>query len=155
MSKIEEAYNKFCIERFPLPSVHEVSELETRIAVTFPDDYRRFLLAFNGGYFREPRILPPIKECPLDRLTFMHGIRATHPTSELGSDADLAIFDDNNPPEVVPVGYTMMGGLILLVTHPEGFGEVLYKEPYGDFYFLADGIERFFGLLREPPGDAR
>ena len=47
----------------------------------------------------------------------------------------------------------MMGGLILLITHPEDLGDVVYKEPYGDFYFLADGIEGFFELLREPPPD--
>lgn len=88
MNKIEEAYNRFCTDRFPLPSEQEVSALEERIGVTFPDDYSRFLLTFNGGYFREPCILPPDPEWPLDRLTLMHGIHATDLTSELGSDAD-------------------------------------------------------------------
>ncbi len=44
-----------------------------------------------------------------------------------------------------------MGGLIILDTAPgEGRGDIWLKQAFGDFYYLADGIEEFFGLLREP-----
>ena len=29
-------------------------------------------------------------------------------------------------------------------------GEIFLKQAFGDFHVLADGIEEFFGLLREP-----
>jgi len=152
MDTIETAYRKFCTERFPLPSEQQVAELERRIGVTLPDDYRRFVLAYNGGYFSEPHIVPPSEECPLDRLTFMHGICASHPTAELASDADLVLFTENDPPQIVPIGYTIMGHLILLVTHPEDRGCILLRT-FDESFFLAEGIEAFFGLLREAPPD--
>lgn len=44
-----------------------------------------------------------------------------------------------------------MGGLIILDTVPgEGRGEIYYKQAFGEFYWLAEGIEEFFTLLREP-----
>jgi hypothetical protein len=149
---IAEAYQLFCTERFPLPTEKDVRDLETRISVSFPADYRLFLLQYNGGFFNEPQITPPIPECPVDRLTFLSGIRATHRSAELGRPGDLAIFDDNDPPQVVPIGYTIMGNLILLVTHPEGYGRILLRT-FDESFWLADGIEDFFELLRTPPPD--
>ena len=119
MTVIEAAYNAFSRERFPLPTEMQLADLEQRIGVTFPDDYRRFVLAYNGGYFVEPDIVPPVKGCPVDCLTFMYGIARSHPSAELASRRSLALFADNDPPQIVPVGYTIMGNLILLVTHPE------------------------------------
>jgi hypothetical protein len=43
-----------------------------------------------------------------------------------------------------------MGGLIILVTEQEGRGTILLKQAFGESHYLAEGIEEFFGLLREP-----
>ena len=153
MIAIEWAYQRFCRERFPLPTESNIADLEGRIGVSLPDDYREFILDFNGGYFTEPDIVPPSDECPTDCLTCMRGIGATFPGAELARPRDLALFDDNDPPQIVPVGYTMMGGLIILVTHPNERGRILYKEAFGGSYFLAHGIEEFFELLHEPTAD--
>ena len=118
--------------------------------MTFPEDYRRFVLEFNGGYFNKPEITPVGEECPQDVLAILHGIGASHWEAELGSDFYLALFDDNEPPLFVPIGSTGTGGLIVLITEAEGRGEIFLKQAFGDFYYLADGIEEFFGLLREP-----
>jgi hypothetical protein len=144
------AYDRFCQERFSLPDEAAISDLEKRINVAFPSDYRRFLLDFNGGIFTEPQIIAATPGCPIDRLTFMHGLGATHPTVELGRKRDLAIFDDNDPPQIVPIGYTIMGAFILLVVHPDGSGRILLKKAFGDSFLLASGIDEFFGLLQEP-----
>ena len=40
-------------------------------------------------------------------------------------------------------------GIVLIAEH-EGRGEIFLKQAFGDFYVLAEGIEEFFGLLREP-----
>jgi len=95
-----------------------------------------------------------MEECPLDRLAFMSGIGATHSVAELASEADLALFDDNDPPQILPIGYTLMGNLIFLVTHPEDRGCIALKKAFSDeVYPLAEGIEEFFGLLREPSNE--
>jgi hypothetical protein len=156
MKAIEDVYRQYCTERFPLPSEQQVADLEKRIKVSFPDDYRRFLLEYNGGYFSEPYIQPPEdgdEGCPQLALNLMKGIGASHSEAELGCPADLRLFDDNDPPKVVPIGDTPENSLIMLYTQPEGRGQIFLKQAFGDWYFLAYGIEEFFELLRDWPDD--
>ena len=153
MMTIDAAYSRFCVERLPLPSESQLAGLESRIGVRFPEDYRQFRLEFNGGYFTEPEITPVGEECPQDSLEFLFGIGASHPEAELGTPERIALFDDNDPPKIVPIGCTSMGGLIILDTAPgEGQGAIFLKKAFGDFYFLVDAIEAFVALLREPKG---
>jgi hypothetical protein len=58
MSAIDLAYAKFCKKRFPLPTERQVSDLENRIGIRLPADFRQFILDYNGGYFTEPDITP-------------------------------------------------------------------------------------------------
>jgi cell wall assembly regulator SMI1 len=147
---IQEVYDRFCNKRFPLPSEAQVAALEKRIGVEFPDDYRRYLLEFNGGWFSEPSIDPVGEGCPQGALRFMSGIDASHDQAELASPHKLSLFDDNTPPKILPIGGTPMGSLIILDTAPgDGRGEIYYKKAFGDFYWIADGIESFFALIRE------
>jgi hypothetical protein len=155
MSYIETAYKKFCKERFPLPSEQQVADLELRIGIPLPPDYRQWLLEYNGGFFTEPDIAPPSPACPLDRLTVMAGINATHPSAELCAPGGFtpATFDDNDPPQILPIGYTMMGNLLFLVTEPGaddcgGIGLKLCDTSKS--FSLGGGIEEFFGYLEEP-----
>ena len=150
MTTIQYAYNRFSTERFPLPSEAQVSELEQRIAIALPDEYRHFVLEFNGGYFNRPEITPVGDGCPLATLACLFGIGASHPTAELATPSDMVLFDDNDPPVIVPIGSTGMGGLIILTTDPEGPGEIFFKQAFGNFYFLTENLEDFFDLLREP-----
>ena len=144
------AHERFCKDRFPLPSEKQIADFEQRIGVELPDDYRRYILDYNGGFFTEPQIVPVVERCPTDRLTFMHGLGATHPVAELASDHNLGLFDNNYPAQVLPIGYTLMGNLILLITHPEHRGCIMLKRAfYNEYFFLAVGIEQFFALLRD------
>jgi hypothetical protein len=154
MDSVELAYRHFCTERFVLPTPAQVTDLERRIGISFPEDYRRYLylLDFNGGYFSEPAVIGPSDECPQDRLRFMHGLGATHPTAELGQKGDLSLWDDNDPPQIVPIGCTIMGYFILLITHPDDRGCILLRS-FDESFFLADGINEFFGLLHQPTDD--
>jgi hypothetical protein len=150
MSNIEDAYRKFSTDRFPLPTEQQLAELEARVRVGLPPDYRRFVLQVNGGYFNEPEITPVGEGCPPDSLTCVHGIGASHWEVELASEFYLALFDENDPPIILPIGHTSMGGLIILTTEADGRGEILLKQAFGDFHYLAKGIDEFFTLLREP-----
>jgi hypothetical protein len=109
------------------------------------------LLSFNGGVFNEPSIISPTNEFPEAALWFMYGLKAAHPSTELARPSDLAIFDDNSPLQVLPIGCTPMNHLILLITHPDPteYGAIVLKLAFGRSYFLAHGIEDFFSLLRE------
>ena len=41
----------------------------------------------------------------------MYGLNAVEPTTELARPFDLALFDDNSPPQVLPIGSTPHGPL--------------------------------------------
>jgi hypothetical protein len=128
VTTIELAYRRFSKKRFPLPTEGQVRALEQRIQVAFPDDYRDFLLEYNGGYFTEPEITPVSEGCPQEALTFMHGFNASRNEAELGRPSDLSLFDDNSPPKIVPIGDTPLGSLILLDTAPgEERGTIYFK----------------------------
>jgi SMI1-KNR4 cell-wall len=107
---IDDAYQRFCRERFGLPSQKQLAKLDRRIGVQFPVEYRNFLLTYNGGCFNEPDIVPPNRECPEDCLTFMHGIGASHITSELGRREEIADLTDQDRPEFIPIGSTIPSG---------------------------------------------
>jgi hypothetical protein len=153
MTSIEYGYEAFTDERFPLPTEKQVANLEARWHIDLPSDYRRFLLEYNGGYFTEPQIVPSNPDCPIDRLNNLAGIGATHPSAELGGTGTYNpdLFDNNDPPILLPIGYTLMGNLIYLVTESEGRGVIGLKKAYTNVFFdLAEGIEGFFSLLRKP-----
>jgi hypothetical protein len=154
MSNIEYAYLLYCTERFQLPSEEQIGELEERIGVLLPDDYREFIREYNGGWFSEPRIFTQLEGCPSDLLTVMYGIGASHRSAELNSESHLTLFDDNYPAQILPIGYTIMGNLLFVITHPEDNGVIALKKAASDESFaLARGIEEFFGLLRVPVHD--
>lgn len=71
---IESAYQQFSRKRFPLPTEAEVAALESKVKIRFPDDFRRFLLEYNGGYFNDPVITPTTEGCPEDALIFISGL---------------------------------------------------------------------------------
>jgi hypothetical protein len=156
MNNIARAYRRYCRQRFPLPSDAQVCKLERDLGVGLPSEYRRYLLEFNGAYFTEPQITPKSPDCPVDRLTVMAGLNAPDPFAELGAPGgiNLAFFDDNDPPQVLPIAYTMMGHLIFMVVAEgaEDNGNIALKLMSSDTVVpLAYGIDEFFGLLVDAP----
>lgn len=133
-----------------MPTERQVADLEKKLGVPLPANYRRFVLEFNGGFFNEPEIVPRVEGCPVDGLTSLNGIGAKLQFAELGSDT--CIFDDNEPVQVLPIGYTLMGNLLFTAIDPidDLPGWIGLKIAWRDqSYWLADNIEDFFEMLRE------
>jgi hypothetical protein len=153
MDPVDEAYQKFCVERFPAVSIEQIQDLEASINVHFADAYRYYLLAYNGGSFTYAKLLFPRERPGNEYLRFMNGIGTSHRATELGRKFDINLFDDNDPPQIVPIGSTWTNGLILLTTYgtdDEDDGKIIFKKEFGDFYFLADDIKQFFAGLEVP-----
>lgn len=150
-STIEYAYRRYCSKRFPKPTERQLATLEVRLRAKLPDDFREFLLDFNGGYFDEPLVTPYEHDMPPVNVRRLYGVATSDEYAELASDSDLALFDDNDPLRTLPIGDTHFGGLFCISFWPEDFGRIMYKHPFGEFYHLADGIEEFFGLLVDDP----
>jgi len=147
---IPEAFRLYCTEQFPLPTEKEIAYLEESCKLRLPPDYRNFLQHYGGGLFSEPCILPSVNNCPQDSLTSMYGIHSPYSFATLGNLGDILTFEDNDPPIVIPIGDTVMNSWILVMIHPEDCGKIVFKEAFGGFYYLADGIDDFFGRLVTP-----
>lgn len=146
---IDDVYSKYATRRNPLPSEADVAALEGKLATKFPHDYRDFLLKYNGGRFSDPKFKTTGRPRTEDRLTFLNGIRATHPSEELASAGDLALFDDNDPTEILPIGYTIMGNLIFIILHPEDFGAIgLKPASKTQSIFLGHSVQEFLQTIR-------
>jgi len=153
MSSIEYAYARWATERLALPTEKQVAELELRLSVELPVDYRQYLLQFNGGVFDDPEIVSLDKNCPRRGLFVMYGIGEDEATMELGNRQKTSLFDDNDPLVVLPIGCTAFGDLIVLATATEDRGVIYFKQASGGWFELAEGIEEFFASLRDPePG---
>ena len=149
MNIIENAYRRFSERRFPLPSEDQVAALERQMHAPLPADFRRFILEYNGGIFNEPDITPTTEDCPDDRLTVLNGIGADYHGDVLG--ADVSLFDGNDPVLILPIGYTLMGNLLVVFIGDDDDGYIYMKKAGADnFYELAENIEGFFSLLTEP-----
>jgi hypothetical protein len=152
MDAIAQAYAAFCEEQFPLPSEEKVADLERRFGISFPPEYRRFLLEYNGGFFKTPLVQPPSEDCPNSYLDVMYGIGASHKSAEL-DEHQIALFDDNFPAQIVPIGYSATGHLYYILPHPDDNGLIGLKPPSeSKFFFLADSIDEFFALLKANDG---
>jgi hypothetical protein len=120
--------------------------------VELPRDYVRYLLEYNGGWFTEPSIVTEEIKIDFDRLTVMFGIGASHLTAELADEGRINIWDDNDPPQMLPIGYTLRGNFIVMFVVPgdDDYGEIALKTPQSS-YFLASSISEFFETLQTPP----
>lgn len=150
---IQYAYNRFCTRQFPLPSIAQVEEFEEAIGVVLPDDYRQYLLDFNGGFFSEPLIMCDEPGYPQDRLTLICGLGLAEDQSAFDLFTYIDLFDDNFPAQIVSIGDTLMGSLLFIVTDRDGedYGNIGLKlAGKDDSFFLSSGIEDFFSSLKAP-----
>jgi len=150
MSSIEYAYARWARKRLPLPTEQQVAELESRLGVELPEDYRQYLLEFNGGVFEDPEILSPEDGFPQRGLEVMYGVDSQLDGTRLGEPWQIALFDDNDPLIALPIGDTAFGDLIILATATENRGVIYFKQASGGWFELAEGIEEFFANLCDP-----
>jgi len=153
LENVEQAYRGFCRERFPLTSEGPIADLERKIGIRLPDEYRRYLLTYNGGAFNDPIMSAVDEQCPEDCLDVLFGITEQPRACNLENPTYLNLFDDNFPAIILPIGYTLMGNLLVLRTEPDDeLGWILLKIQDSDDYFvLAKSINEFFGRLKENP----
>lgn len=149
MSSIEEVYDK-CLE-IPnsLPSSEQVATLESTLGVSLPPEYRQFLLERNGGTFNRGkfrRLIISFEDNKGDCLDSLYGIGARKTCGDLCREAVL--FDDDRPCRLVPIGYTALGVLLLIVTEALGqdkAGQIWIQYPYDEeFWELCDSFTSMF-----------
>ena len=158
MTHIQNVYNLFCTERFPLPTADEVQSFESDVGMNLPLAYKRYLLDFNGGVFSDAVIhfdeplsyewRDGVVTQDSDELDFMYGFHATLPAAEIGQHFDLSLRDASGKVDFLPIGYTTIGGLLMISLSERSFGFILIHFPSADVFEIARNLDAFFGLIR-------
>jgi hypothetical protein len=148
---IEGRYEKYCDHRYPLASESAIENFERRLGVPLPPHYRDYLLTFNGGYFNDPIVGDEDSDWPSFSVSTLYGLGSEGKGADLARPANLNLFTNNDPFQILPIGCTPGGFLILLVTDPDGddYGDILLKT-FDETYFVANSMHEFFEQMRGP-----
>ncbi len=130
----------------------DIQAVEQQLNIQFPDDYRRFLLAHNGGR-PEPSVFDIIEGESAFTDSMVDWFYCIDPGDYHFHIVKKAkVFKDRMPPEFIPIGCDPGGNQICLVVAGEDKGMIFFwdheqemdeGEPptYDNLFFIADSID--------------
>jgi hypothetical protein len=150
---------------FPPVSEADVRRYEQRLGVTFPEDYRNFLLTTNGG-IPAPRYFDVPNQDYYLWVNFLYAIRNQHALSDLVYELeDLSSRMDGKLPDgFIVIGDDPGDRKFLLGTRGKHAGQVWFwdtsrlmktSSPSKNTYRLADSFTDFLNGFHERPEDLR
>jgi hypothetical protein len=136
----------------PPISEEDVADLERRRGIQLPDDYRRFVLTWNGG--RPERDLVSVPGCqasPFARIHFFFGIR--DPVESCNIDWNVEWFGDRLGAGLLPIATTEGVDKICMSVNS---GEIIFWDGYKDVrYPIAPNFKDFIAQLFRDEGSPR
>lgn len=129
-----------------------ISEFERRVGARLPNDYREFLLRWNGGTPSPNTVsVPDLADVLVDRL---YGVRDVRTNSDL--EHELNSVSEMLPEGVIPIGHDPGGNLFLLCVKGDGAGQVWYwdsclwfesSSETGNTYVVSNSFGEFLRML--------
>ncbi len=139
-------------------SDEDIRELEDRIGIRLPGDYKAFLVKYNGGRPR-PRAFPieGLANNPFGVVLDFFGI--DDPVESCNLDWNFEVHRGRVPVNLFPIACDDGGDLICLSLLGHDTGSVLFwdyhnepSEPsYENVYKIAASFSEFIGGMRELP----
>ncbi len=140
----------------PRLSESTLQAVEQELGVRLPEDYRKFMLEFNGGR-PVPEDSFDVQQC--DQLS---GVERFSPIDESDANGVLAtrkIMDGRLPPDTLAIADAPCGDLILLTINGHDVGSVFFWDHedelisggpplYANAHRIADSFSEFFRSLR-------
>lgn len=144
------------VERInPSVAPEDVVHFEARTGISLPEDYRTFLLRFNGG-----RPVPDAFDIPdratRVRLDVLLGINPDNAAVDI--EQELNDLEGRLPEGFIPIGRDPGGCPLLLCTLGEERGKLYYwdmdyildaTDEEGNTYEIAEGIHEFLEGLKD------
>lgn len=104
-------------------ALQAIEGFETAIGKKLPDDYKTFLLTFNGGK-------PGSNEFPIPDQQNAAGVDLFYGILEKREWGDLRLrraeLNDRVPKDVLPIGDASCGNVVCLSLQPKTFGQVFF-----------------------------
>lgn len=149
--------NQLNITPFETVNEQDINNLEKKIGILLPEDYKNFLLTYNGGIFNQEEnsqiLIKELKE--IIYLDVMYGID----TGERCADIDFWMeeFNADLLPEALVIGDDLRLGLIVLICNGENSGVYYWDDSYNfeasndenNMYFLANSFSEFCQLVKK------
>ena len=142
------------MHKFGSLSQQDILDIENRLNIQLPDDYKKFLMNTNGGTFEQsstrPVPVPSLKEEIY--LDVLFGVVE-------GNDLNLLYWNEKYSDEIlenaVLIGFDLMQGFIVLITDAENGGIYYWDDSYhfdvsddkNNMYYLANDFKTFFDEL--------
>jgi cell wall assembly regulator SMI1 len=129
-----------------------VVALETRLGAQLPEDYRAFLLRFNGG-----KPLPAEFRLASGRSgSDLHTLSALHEGELCNLETKIYLLGPRIPPGVLPIGTDSFGNAICLVLAGERRGQIWFWDherdldppDWSNMDLIADSFDAFMRGLR-------
>lgn len=116
----------------PKLTPEQLRAFEQRYGIVLPEDYRRFMLQYNGGRPspQDTFDVPKRRHSEQDTVGDFNSIDVENPS--LSIEAFMEIYRDRIPAGTLPIGGGACGGAILLRVAGEPLGEVLLFDEESD-----------------------
>jgi hypothetical protein len=133
------------------PPVAGIDELQSALGATLPNDYRDFLLRFNGGRPSPDVIdIPSLPGSPTD-VRDLFGLGVAMETNDLIWNLSL-IRGANLGRVLLPIARDSGGGLFCMSMEDGCLGRIFYLEmilsDHRELIPVADSFDEFLGKLR-------
>lgn len=134
----------------------DIATAEAELGLSLPEQYKRFLLNYNGGY-PEPDAFP-IQNNPSDTHGLVHYFLCIKKDDIYNLMTYVTRFRGRVPGELLPIAVDPGGNLICLSVVGANRGQVYFWEHeeeapegelpgYGNVYLVADSFDQFFNDL--------
>jgi cell wall assembly regulator SMI1 len=154
----------------PMLSKADIARVEANLGRRFPDDYRRFLLEFNGGRPDVENSAFPFRTGGGSVLHTLYGIKPALKANDLERTTlgEWDMEDYAMPRTLIPIGYDVFGNTLCLGVAGEELNKVYFRDmerlpekpptkPWAmmkGYFKLADSFAEFLSLLGPVDEDA-
>ncbi|HYO72094.1 MAG TPA: SMI1/KNR4 family protein [Archangium sp.] len=139
-------------------STRQIEEVESRLAIELPQDYRAFLLSHNGG-----RPIPDAFQM-CGRWEMVDRFLGIHEGEHDNLLDYVRAYEGRLPPELLPIAHDAFGNLICLAVRGSQHGGVYFwdheweagrGEPpsYDNVTCIAESFEAFLASMRALPDE--
>ncbi len=106
-------------------SIEELRAFEIENNIELPNDYKDFILQYNGG-----RPIPNLNSQPLTNVAYILGMHNGDYFASLYKHIEM--YKTRIPFSTFPIATDFFGNLFLLTMHPESYGQIYFWDHEGE-----------------------
>lgn len=137
----------------------ELSDLESKLNITFPNDFKEFLLQNNGG-IPNPNVFDFINRDGYNANSFVHYFYAVYDGNDYDSlESNYLLYSSEKrlPSNIIPIAGDAFGNLICISISGDDYGKIYFwdhelegqSESYDNMSLIKNNFNEFISNLHE------